>query len=56
MGAARIEQDKETDEVGKKTGVNMEKNQRGHEKKSHGGLSQPNQNKIIINMMWYFRI
>ena len=41
---------RQTDEVGKRV-VSMERN--GHER-NPDGLSQPNQNTILINIMWYY--
>ena len=52
MGTARMKQDKETDEGGKKRGVSMEKSKAGTKKRCPDGLSPPNQNTIIINKMW----
>ena len=43
-----MKQDKETDEVGKKRDVSMERSQAGTKKRSPDGLSMPNQNTIII--------
>ena len=51
MGAAGIKSDKETDEVILKRGVSMEKATRAQQKRSHDGLSHPNQDTIIINML-----
>ena len=52
MRTARMKYDKETDEEGKKRGE-FGKKQSGHEKKrSPDGLSHPNQNTIIINIIW----
>ena len=60
MGTARIKQDKETDEDGKKRGVRMERG-KADTKKSPDG--QPNQNTIIIiiiiiitNILWKYFI
>ena len=50
MGTARMKQDKETDEDGKKRGVNMEKSKAGKKKLSPDGLSLPIKNTIIINI------
>ena len=54
MGTARTKHDKETDEGGKKRGVNMEKSKAGTKKKCPDGLSHPNQNTIIINNIVVF--
>ena len=51
MGPARITEDKETDEEGKKRGVSMERYKDGT-KERFRGLSLPNQNTIIINIIW----
>ena len=51
MGTARMKYDKETDKEGKKRGKSMEKS-KGHIKNSHAGISHPNQNTIIINIIW----
>ena len=52
MGTAKMKQDKETDEEGKKRDVSMERSKADAKKRSHDGKSHPNQNKIIINIMW----
>ena len=51
MGTARKQQDKETDEV-RKRGVSMEKSIAGAKKNKSGWPSLPNQNTIIINLIW----
>ena len=43
---------KETDKEGKKRGVNMERSKAGMKKRSPDSLSHPNQNAIIINIIW----
>ena len=48
MGTARMKQDKETDEEGKKRGVSRE---RSTAKRSPDGLSAPNQNTKQINII-----
>ena len=56
MGIARINHDKETDEEGKKRGVSMERSKAGAKERSPDGLSLPNQNTILINIIChYFR-
>ena len=50
MGTARMKQDKETDEDGKKRGVSMERSKAGKIKISPDGLSLPIKNTIIINI------
>ena len=45
---------KETDEVGKKRGTSMEKWKVGTKERSPDGLSLPNQNRILINKIWYY--
>ena len=52
MGTARMKKDHETDEDTQKRGVSMEKSTAGTNKRSSDGLSHPNQNKIIINIIW----
>ena len=52
MGTARLKQDNETDEYGQKRGVSMEKSTAGTNKRSPDGLSHPNRNTIIINIIW----
>ena len=52
MGTARTKIDKETDEEGKKLGVSMERSKAGTNERSPDGLSHPNQNTIIINIIW----
>ena len=44
------------DEDGKKRGVSMERSKAGTNKRSHEGLSLPNQNTIIINKIWQYFI
>ena len=51
MGTARIKLNKETEEEGKKRGVSTERSKAGKKKKSPDGLSHPNQNTIIINII-----
>ena len=41
-----------TDEEGKKRGVSMERSKAGTKKRSPDGLSHPNQNTIIINIIY----
>ena len=48
MGTARMKEDKETDEDGKKRGLSIERRKAGTKKRSPEGLTQPNQNIIII--------
>ena len=48
MGTARMKQDKETDEYGKKRGVSMERSKEGTKERSPDGLSLPDQNRILI--------
>ena len=50
MGTARMKSDKETDEEGKK-GVSMERSKASTKERSPDGLSHPNQNTIIINII-----
>ena len=52
IGTARMTYDKETDEEGNKRGVSMERSKEGTKKISPDGLSLPNQNTIIINIIW----
>ena len=53
MGTARMKQDNETDEGGKKRGVSMEKCKAGTKKKeSRRPITSYNQNTIIINIIW----
>ena len=49
MGKAK--KNKETDEEGKKKGVNVERRKAGKKEKSPDGLNYPNQNTIIINII-----
>ena len=49
MGTAR---DNETDGDTQKRGVNMEKTAAGTNKRSPDGLSHPDRNTIIINIIW----
>ena len=53
-GAARMKYDKETDEEGKKRGVSMERSNEGTKERSSDGLSLPNKNAILINIIWYY--
>ena len=53
VGTARMKQDKETDEEGNR-GVTMERSKACTKEKSPDGLSLPVQNKIIINIIWYY--
>ena len=46
-----MKKEKETDEEGKKRGVSMGSRKEGT--KSPDGLSLPNQNKILINIILY---
>ena len=50
MGTARMKYN-ETDQDGKKRGMNMERSKADKKKRSPDGLSLHNQNKIIINMI-----
>ena len=50
MGTARMKQDNETHEDTQKRGVSMEKSEAGTNK-SPDGLSHPNRNTIIINII-----
>ena len=53
MGTVRIKKDKETQEEGIRREAWVWKLASGHwKKKSLGELSQPNQYKIIINIIW----
>ena len=53
MGTARMKQDKETEEEGKKGGVSIERSKAGTKKKVPTAYhSLPNQNTIIINVIW----
>ena len=52
MGTARMIYANETDEDGQKRGVSMEKSTAGTNKISPDGLSHPNRNTIIINIIW----
>ena len=52
MGTARMKQDKETDKECKKRGMSMEISKAGRKEISPNGQSQPNQNAILINMIW----
>ena len=54
MGTARMIYDKEKDEEGEKRGVSMERSKAGAKERSPDSLSQPNQNTISINIMWYY--
>ena len=56
MGTARMKQDKETKEEGKKKGVNMERSKAEVKKRSPNGISHPNQNTIIINIILKYLI
>ena len=51
MRTVRIKYEKETDEEGKKRGVSMESSKTDTKERSPDGLSQPNQNTILINML-----
>ena len=51
METARMKKDKETDEEGKKRGVSMERRKTGKKERSPDGLSQPNQNTIIMSII-----
>ena len=53
MGTVRMKEDKETDEEGKKRGVSMERSNVKKER-SPDGLSLPNQNTILINIIYYY--
>ena len=46
------ERNKKKKEDGKKRGVSIERNKAGKKTKSPDGLSHPNQNTIIINIIW----
>ena len=52
MGTERMTQDHEIDEDTQKRGVSMEKRTAGTNKRSPDGLSHPNRNTIIINIIW----
>ena len=52
MGKARMKYDNEIDEDAQKRGVSMEKSTAGTNKRSPDGLSHPNENTIIINIIW----
>ena len=52
MGTAGMKYDKDTDEKGKKRGMSMVRRKVGMKKISLDGLSHPNQNIIIINIIW----
>ena len=53
LGTARKKQDKETKEEGKKRAMSMERSKAGtKEIRINEGLSQPNQNTTIINIIW----
>ena len=39
--------------VRSKRGVSMERSKAGTKERSPGGLSLPNQNKILINIIWH---
>ena len=54
QGKSKNEIRKETDEDGKKRGVIMERSKAGTKERSPDGLSLPNQNTILINIMWYY--
>ena len=54
MGTARMKQDNETDEEGKKRGVSMETSKAGTKERSPDCLNYPNQNTTIINIMLVF--
>ena len=51
MGPARMKSDKETGEVGKKRSLSMKRSKMDMKKRSPDGLSLPNQNTIIINII-----
>ena len=56
MVTARMNLDKETDEEGKKRGVNMERSKAGtKEKRSPDGVIYPNHN-TIMNIIWQYFI
>ena len=42
----------ETNDGGKRRGVSMERNKAGIKERSPDSLSLPNQNTIIINIIW----
>ena len=50
-GSSKNEYDKETDEEGKNGGMGMERSKASAKEGSADGLSLPNQNKIIINII-----
>ena len=52
MGTARMKYDEETDEECMKRGMSMERSKAGGKKRSPDGLSLPNQNTIITNIIW----
>ena len=54
MGTARLNSEKETDEEGKKRGAGMERSKTDTIEISPDGLSQPNQNTMLINIIWYY--
>ena len=49
MGSKR-----DTDEEGITRGVTMERNKAGMKERSPDRLSLPNQNKILIKIIWYY--
>ena len=54
METARMKYDKVTDEECKNRSMTVEKSKAGMKERSSNGLSQPNQNKIWINIIWYY--
>ena len=52
MGTARRIYDNETDEDGQKRGVSMKKSTAGTNKRSPDGLTHPDRNTTIINIIW----
>ena len=55
IGTARMKYDKETDEEGTKRDVSTERSKAGTKKRTDD-LSPPNQNKLLINIIWYYFI
>ena len=50
------EQKEETDEEGKKRGVSIERSKEGTKERTPDGLSVPNQNTILINIILFYKI
>ena len=53
MGTTRMKLDKVTDEEDNKRGVSMERSKASTKERSPSDLSLPNQNTILINIIWY---